>query len=164
MGLGKQIVIAGAIVLSIVLAIYAYQQKDVWYYRLYDASWVCVAIVVLLFAYPFPIVAIPSVFLLACTLNSAIVSWVGDYTVFGMEQKIFGLVMAFGVVCVGVTWIVRSVVQNRKHEKCKMDARNKYKSILEMNTGISDRLKQLETQHETAINNLSNIVKEYGNL
>lgn len=156
MQIKTQLIYTLCVILGASMVIIAYQKKDgISFWRWHDAGIFSIVLTFLAVARKHYVLSTAILLLLALELNSIITSFFFDVTVYGVNQKIYGWVLALFLFIIGAMYNVLKYTitkrQEKENKRCKRDAISRYKDI-------QNRLNQFDDKINVKLNTLDEVI------
>lgn len=160
MPIKEQLFYSVFILSSIGLICFAYQKNDSNFWKYYDSGFLLLAFTLLMIMRKHYLLCISFLFLLVLALNSWITSMFFDVKIFGINQNVFGWLLASIVLTFGIIYnSIKYILEQKKRKEdilCKKDARDKYKNLL-------NKFDHIENKIDMKLNNLDTIIQTLSN-
>lgn len=148
-----QLIFAFWILLATSCIIIAYQKKEITsFWRWHDSGMFLLATSFLGIVRKHYILSMVCIILLALVTNSLITSFFFNVTIFGLNQYIFGWIMAIMLLIAGIMYnVLQYIITKRKNEAdklCKRDALKRYRDVI-------NNLNSLNKKFDTDVENIN---------
>lgn len=158
-----EICIGALACLGIGFIIYAYQTNDEKFWRFHDSGMMILVLSWISLAKKSICLSCLGVLFFALALNSAITSFFFDINIMGMNQVVFGWVLASLVFIFGIVYNVHKYIERKrieaKEKACKRDARDKYSVIINRIDTLEKGKKTIDSKIDVLIDNLTKITE-----
>lgn len=157
-----EICIGALACLGVGFIIYAYQTNDDKFWRFHDSGMMLIVLSWIALAKKSVCLSCVGVLFFALAVNSAITSFFFDIKIMGMNQVVFGWVLASLVLIVGLVYNVHKYIERKrieaKNKACKKDARDKYSIILQRVGNLEQKVeKSIDKKMNDLLENLNKI-------
>lgn len=144
MTIKDEICIGSLACVGVAFIIYAYQTNDDKFWRFHDSGMMILVLSWIALAKKSVYLSCLGMLFFCMALNSAITSFFFDIKIMGMNQVVFGWVLASLVFIVGVSYVIHKYIVSKRKEKalkaCKKDARDKYSIIVKRIGTLEDKV------------------------